>query len=104
MAIARTARPLVLIYGTVESIRDLHKKPENGGDLYGYEPNVKHPSGSLAAYTVYKSDATALPKVGDFVAVECSIEEHPRFGASLTYEGPGATALDVIASTLSAAK
>ncbi|MBC9928399.1 MULTISPECIES: hypothetical protein [unclassified Leucobacter] len=104
MAIARTVRPLVLIYGTVETSRELRKKPENGGDIYATEFTVKQPGGALLSYSIYANSSAPHPKIGSFVAAECSIEESRNFGASLSYERPGENALDLIASTLTAAK
>lgn len=102
MAIARSVRPRVLLHGVVDSVRELKKKPENGGELYGHEVVVRQDGGALPAFTVYtRSGATFA--VGDFIAVECSLEESRNYGATLNYERPADSALDLIVSNMRAA-
>lgn len=102
MAIAKTVRPDVLLYGTVDSVRELKKKPENGGDLYGHEVTLRQPNGSAPAFTVYLSNDRQF-QVGEFCAVEVTIDESRQFGASLSYKRAADNALDQILNGLKAA-
>lgn len=102
MAIGRSIRPRVLIAGFVENIRELKRKADQG--VYAHEVHLKQHNDAVAAFTMYSRDTEkeGLPSVGEFVAVEASVEESREYGTSLNFEAPAYNALDLIHSNLKA--
>lgn len=94
MAIARTVRPTVLVYGEVERIRDLKTKADQR--LYGREVTLRQESGAGIAVTFYEDDYSSVPDVAQAVIFEASVEESRDFGASLRFERPADAVLDRI--------
>lgn len=104
MAIGRSIRPLVIVAGTVERTRELvAKKGDNAGKVYGYEVVLKLSNDAVAGFTMYSRAAEqyGVPAVGEYLAVECSVEESREYGTSLGFERPAFDALDLIQSKLS---
>lgn len=103
MAIGRSIRPLVIVAGNVERTRELKRKSD--GSVYGLEVTLKQSNHAVAAFTIYsRPGAPVAPAIGEFVAVECSVEESREFGTSLGYERPAYDAIDLIQSNLSGKK
>lgn len=101
MAIGRSIRPRVLVAGYVESTRELKRKADNS--VYAHEVRIKQENDAVLAYTMYdRPGVPPTPGMGEFVAVECSVEESREYGTSLNYERPGFDLLDLVQSTLSA--
>lgn len=100
MAIGRSIRPRVLVAGYVEGTRELKRKADNS--VYANEVRIKQENDAVLAFTMYDRPGTPpIPLVGEFVAVECSVEESREYGTSLNFERPGYDALDLIQSALS---
>lgn len=103
MAIGRSIRPLVIIAGYVERTRELKRKADQS--VYGVEVTLKQSNDAVAAFTLYDRPGTPpAPSVGEFVAVECSVEESREFGTSLGFERFAFDALDLIHSNLAGKK
>jgi len=100
MAIARVTRPTVVVFGTVESTRELRKKADQS--VYGHDVTIRQENGALLAIRVYNRPESPieLPYVGQFYAVETTVEESRDYGTSLNYERPAANALDLIVTGL----
>lgn len=99
MAIARSVSPIVVIAGDVERLRELRKKADNS--VYGHEVTLALSNDARASYTIYeRDDRPQLPRIGEFVAVEASLQESRDYGASLSYERSAEAALDAILNRL----
>ncbi len=103
MAIGRMIRPAVLVDGVVERVAE--RKSKKSGEVFAHEVTLKQHSDAVMTYTVYtrSREEYGLPAVGEFAAVECSVEESREWGTSLNFERPAFDALDRIQSALSAA-
>lgn len=94
MAISRTVRPTILVFGVAERIRDLLTKADKR--LYGKEVTFRQDSGAGLAVTFYEDDYDRIPGPGEAVVLEASIEESRDFGASLRFEAPADNVLSLI--------
>ncbi len=103
MAIGRSIRPHVILDGTVERTRELRKKKDNS--VYGHEIVLKQQHDAVAAFTIYQGNgAPPVPAVGEYVAVEASVEESRDFGTSLAFEKFAFDALDRMHTAFNASK
>lgn len=103
MAIGRSIRPHVVLAGTVERTRELRKKSDQS--VYGNEVTVKQEHGANAAFTIYlNKDSPSVPSVGEYVAIEASVEESRDFGTSLAFEKFAFDALDKMMTFFSQSK
>lgn len=88
MAISRTRRPRLLVQGVVTAVREKHTKDRSR--IYAYDVTIDQEDGGLLGLDVFMNEettASAVPAVGEFVALWASLAESAQYGASLSYEG-----------------
>lgn len=102
MAIGKSLRPTLVIDGVVQKVEALVSK--KSGETYAHKIHLQQENYAHAEYQIFERtrEEWGLPAVGEYVAVECSAEDSPRFGTQLSLERPAFDALDRMQSTLAA--
>lgn len=102
MAIGKSLRPTLVLDGVVQSVQALTST--KSGQVYAHRVLLQQESYAQAEYQIFERtrESFGLPAIGEYVVVECSAEDSPRFGTQLSLERPAFDALDRMQSLLSA--
>lgn len=97
VAIGRAVRPSVLVFGVVSRVTPRRKKADNV--IYGHDVVLSQESGAQIAVMVYQREdefGPVLPLIDSNWAAECTVEESRDYGATLIYERPADSMLDLL--------
>lgn len=94
MAIARVTRPSVVLAGTVD--RTMERRRKSDQSLFAHAVLLRQDSGASVEFSIFLRDgqSVSVPPVGQYIVVECEVEESAEYGAALGFVRPGDDALD----------